>query len=45
MAPRNGANIATIMDAIELAADQEFSYGRGNDAELSTEDIKEQTEG
>ena len=34
-----------IMDAIELAADQEFSYGRGNDAELSTEDIKEQTEG
>ena len=34
-----------IMDALESAADKEFSYGRGSDAESSTEDIAEEVEG
>ena len=34
-----------IMDALEVAANKEFTYGRGNDAELSTSNSEEQTEG
>ena len=34
-----------IMDGLEVAADKEFSYGRGSDAESSTEDIAEEVEG
>ncbi len=34
-----------IMDALEVAANKEFTYGRGNDAELSTSSSEEQTEG
>jgi hypothetical protein len=34
-----------IMDALEIAADKEFSYGKGSDAELSTgESVEEETE-
>ena len=34
-----------IMDALEEAADKEFSYGKGSDAELSTgESVEEETE-
>ena len=34
-----------VMDALEVAANTEFTYGRGNDAELSTSNSEEQTEG
>ena len=34
-----------IMDGLETAADKEFSYGKGSDAEFSTEDIAEEVEG
>ena len=34
-----------IMDGLEVAADKEFSYGRGGDADFSTEDSAEEVEG
>ena len=34
-----------IMKALEVAANKEFTYGRGDDAELSTNSSEEETEG
>ena len=34
-----------IMKALEVAANKEFTYGRGDDAELSTNNSEEETEG
>ena len=34
-----------IMDALEIAANKEFTYGRGYDAEFSTNNSEEETEG
>ena len=34
-----------IMDALEIAANKEFTYGRGDDAEFSTNNSEEETEG